>query len=318
MAVAVLLLSGCQSPPESIAQGQGCEPTASGSASEAIAASGQVFEVPRVRFARPLVPGRTERTVLKAGDGRIADDGALVTFAYTAYDGSSGDLIDTVGYETPHVQAVLDDSSMLVGLHNALLCSTEGSRVAAVIPPSDAFGAAGNEQYGIGAGDSIVFVIDVIAVAADRADGEPQAIMDSLPRVDVGATGEPVITIPSEAPPTAFSATVLKSGDGEVVTEGATVTVEYRGVVWASDRTFDSTWRRDDLVQLPTTSFVTGFGDALIGQAVGSQVMAIVPPSLGYGQGGNAQFGISGTDTLVFVIDILAVVQPPAAPAPEE
>lgn len=318
MAVIALLLTGCQSPPQTVAEQHGCDPTTSGSASDGVTAGGKVFEVPRVRFAAPLDLGRTERTVLKAGNGRTAEDGALVTFAYTAYDGSSGDLIDTVGYETPHVQALLDESTMLAGLRNALLCSTEGSRVAAVIPPSDAFGEAGSEQYGIGAGDSIVVVIDVVAVAADRADGEPQEVMDSLPRADVGATGEPEITIPAHTPPSAYSATVLKRGDGEVVTEGSTVTVEYRGVVWASGRTFDSTWRRDDVVQLPTTSFVEGFGDALIGQPVGSQVMAIVPPSLGYGPGGNVEFGISSTDTLVFVIDILAVVQPPAATAPEE
>lgn len=37
----------------------------------------------------------------------------------------------------------------------------------------------------------------------------------------------------------------------------------------------------------------------------GSQVLLIVPPDKGYGTSGNASAGISGTDSLVFVVDIL-------------
>ena len=317
LAVAALLLTGCQSPPNDNPTGHGCEPTAPGQASDSVRVSGGEQSAPNARFGGLVAPGRTERTVLDAGHGRIADVGDLVTFAYAAYNGSSGDVIDTVGYGTPYSQATVDDTSMMVGLQKALLCSTPGSRLAVVIPPSEAFGDAGNEQFGIAADAAIVFVIDVVDVAADRADGKTQPVMDSLPEVKVGATGEPEITIPPKSPPTEFSATVLKKGAGEPVTEGGTVTVEYSGVDWSSGRTFDSSWRRHELVQLPTTSFVKGFGDALVGQSVGSQVLAIVPPALGYGPDGNPKFGISSTDTMVFVIDILAVVQPPAT-APQE
>jgi peptidylprolyl isomerase len=34
-------------------------------------------------------------------------------------------------------------------------------------------------------------------------------------------------------------------------------------------------------------------------------VLLVIPPALGYGSGGNPDAGISGTDTLVFVVDIL-------------
>jgi peptidylprolyl isomerase len=52
---------------------------------------------------------------------------------------------------------------------------------------------------------------------------------------------------------------------------------------------------------------VPGFAKALEGATVGSQVIAILPPSEGYGKAGNSSAGISGTDTLVFVIDILGI-----------
>ena len=48
-----------------------------------------------------------------------------------------------------------------------------------------------------------------------------------------------------------------------------------------------------------------GFEEGLTGQKVGSRVMLVIPPDKGYGAQGNSQAGISGTDTLVFVVDIL-------------
>jgi peptidylprolyl isomerase len=43
-----------------------------------------------------------------------------------------------------------------------------------------------------------------------------------------------------------------------------------------------------------------------VGQKVGSQVVAIIPPADGYGTTGSTDGTIKGTDTMVFVIDILA------------
>jgi peptidylprolyl isomerase len=36
--------------------------------------------------------------------------------------------------------------------------------------------------------------------------------------------------------------------------------------------------------------------------------MIVIPPSLGYGPSGQSSVGIKGTDTLVFVVDVLAAV----------
>ena len=50
-------------------------------------------------------------------------------------------------------------------------------------------------------------------------------------------------------------------------------------------------------------SVVPGFAEALKGQTVGSQVLAVIPPDLAYGDAG--QGPVPGGATLVFVIDIL-------------
>ena len=44
----------------------------------------------------------------------------------------------------------------------------------------------------------------------------------------------------------------------------------------------------------------------LVGAKVGSRMILAIPPADGYGKQGNPQAGIKGTDTLYFVVDILA------------
>ena len=50
---------------------------------------------------------------------------------------------------------------------------------------------------------------------------------------------------------------------------------------------------------------IAGWNQGLAGQRVGSRVLLVVPPRLGYGKAGNPP-AITGKDTLVFVVDILA------------
>ena len=52
---------------------------------------------------------------------------------------------------------------------------------------------------------------------------------------------------------------------------------------------------------------IKGWDQGLVGQKVGSRVMLVIPPDDGYGTSGNTSAGIKGSDTLVFVVDILDV-----------
>ncbi len=56
-------------------------------------------------------------------------------------------------------------------------------------------------------------------------------------------------------------------------------------------------------VPIGTQQVITGWDTGLVGQTVGSQVLLVVPPDQGYGASGTT--GIKGTDTIVFVVDIL-------------
>jgi peptidylprolyl isomerase len=83
--------------------------------------------------------------------------------------------------------------------------------------------------------------------------------------------------------------------------------VQYVGVIWPGGREFDSSWRRGEAATITVGrgQVVRGLDRGLLGQTVGSRVLLVVPPDDGYGAAGSASFGVQGTDTLVFVVDIL-------------
>ena len=58
-------------------------------------------------------------------------------------------------------------------------------------------------------------------------------------------------------------------------------------------------------VAIGTGAVIAGWDEGLVGQTVGSQILLVVPPDKGYGTTGSSDGGIKGTDTLVFVVDIL-------------
>jgi len=56
---------------------------------------------------------------------------------------------------------------------------------------------------------------------------------------------------------------------------------------------------------IPAAGGLTGLTTALSGATMGSRVVAVLPPKYGYGPSGQSQLRISGTDTTVWVIDLL-------------
>ena len=84
---------------------------------------------------------------------------------------------------------------------------------------------------------------------------------------------------------------------------------QYVGVIAASGKEFDSSWSRSQPAsfQIGAGAVIPGWDEGLVGQTEGSRVLMVIPPAKGYGAAGNAGAGISGTDTLIFVVDVLAV-----------
>ena len=97
------------------------------------------------------------------------------------------------------------------------------------------------------------------------------------------------------------------AGDGPAAEAGGTVETNYHLVTWSDGEVLDSSFERGEtfpLENLGQAPVIDGWNQGLIGIEEGARRLLVVPPDLGYGQGGN---GIKPDETLVFVIDAVSV-----------
>jgi len=264
-------------------------------------------------------PDKLETKVLVPGSGQALAKGELAVINYTVYNWSQkqdlGNTYASANQPVAEPQSVqIGSTSSLSAWSSALTGAKVGSRIEVVAPPADAFGSQGNSQAGVGPNDVLVFVLDV--VAGDAADSDITGAMGtqtdaSLPTVggNPGA-GDPTVKIPSGVkPPSGLVAKVLVQGHGQTVAKGQTLLMQYTGVDWNTGKTFDSSFSRKTAftTAIGEGAVIPGWDQGLVGKHIGDRVLLVIPPSLGYGpQGGQPSAGIGASDTLVFVVDIVA------------
>jgi peptidylprolyl isomerase len=284
------------------------ECAASGAESDAVGVTGDFGSLPTVDFDAPLEPAATQVSLVSEGSGDEVPYPSVVSVDYSFYNGTTGEVIESTNF-TPGEEAVfvLEQNQLLPGLLKTIECANVGSRVVGVVTSDDGFGTDGLDQYGISGGDSLVFVVDVVA-ASSRADGEAQDPVDGMPTVALADDGAPTITIPDglETPATSQSA-VLQQGSGAEVQATDTVYIQYQGVDAETGEVFDQSWGKAPYAG-SASGFISGFTNALVGQKVGSQFIVVIPPAEGYGEPSDANTHELAGKTLVFVVDVLATV----------
>lgn len=257
--------------------------------------TGDFGSSPEITFDTAFVGDTEEHLVLIPGTGAEIKAGQRVTVDYRAVNGNDGKEMDST-YGTAQQKIILDDKSLLKPVYDAIVGQRVGVRVLASADVSDRLGAWA------------LFVFDVVAAVdvPTSASGTPVTPDPSLPVVTV-KDGVPTISTPTGTAPASLVAQVLIKGTGPVITAGQTVLMQYTGMIWATGKVFDSSWA-SGAVEFPvgTGQVIPGFDEGLVGQTVGSRVLLVIPPAKGYGSDGNSQAGIAGTDTLVFVVDLLA------------
>jgi peptidylprolyl isomerase len=120
---------------------------------------------------------------------------------------------------------------------------------------------------------------------------------------------KPDVQIPTDqAPPTELVTEDLVEGTGEQAVAGKDVEVHYVGVAWSTGRQFDASWDRRSPFRFPLGAgrVIRGWDEGVAGMKVGGRRKLVIPPHLGYGKAG-AGGVIAGDETLVFVVDLLAV-----------
>ncbi|MEN9872804.1 MAG: hypothetical protein RL450_739 [Actinomycetota bacterium] len=311
--VPALLLSGCaatESAPLTgyalLSQGMeaSCEAFSGGDAIEQVSVEGEFGTEPTIDFPTPLVGSGIETKVFIEGEGGALVGSQRVALHFTGFNASTGEQFQgsEFGTEDYIIQDLIADSKP--DFCKALTGVKVGSRVGVLLDATNAHDGAGVESLGIGAEDAILFVFDVVDAYLPKANGDAKAPEAGLPAVILAPSGQPGIQLPATDAPGEFKRSVLVEGKGEEIAIGDTVVVHYSGWTWDGTQ-FDSSWERGAPAsfQVNSEGLIEGFVQALEGVKVGSQVVAVIPPELGYGD--NAQGAIPAGSTLVFVVDVL-------------
>lgn len=269
LTLVLALLAGCREEPPPP------DPT------DGVAVAGDVGRRPVITLDTPLQVQDIVTEELITGEGVELADGDAVMLAYIALDAITGEVVeDSYGSEPRILQLTEDEAGPL---YDELVGRTEGSRLLRLEPGS------------MTVPDPVVIVYDILPT---QAVGTELEVPSQLPQVTVADDGTPTIALPEDVdPPNSLTIAQLIRGEGPQVQSGESVTVRYVQLAWSSGEVLESTWGPDSLpVTIPLVDRIPGLQDGLVDAAVGSRVLLVVPPAQA-----------DGTDTMVFVVDVLAV-----------
>ena len=307
--LAALALVGCGS--------SGSSTTSASNPNASVKVTGAFGKAPQVKIPKEAASGKLAVSTPIKGTGPALATGqdVLANVAIYIWNGKTSKLLQSTYASVPQV---LPSNVGLTGLAQAVKGQTMGSRVLAVLPPKFGYGTTGNSQLGVTGTDTTVWVLDLIQSFSPTASATGKQVSTgggTLPTVKASAAGvAPTITIPKNAPSSKLVAKTLVQGTGPKLTANQTVVAQYVAVNYRTKKVFNTTWPSTTSPGAPfsfalaTTDVVPGFVKGLTGVPVGSRVMLVIPPADGYGKAGQPSVGIKGTDTLVFVVDILAEV----------
>lgn len=232
------------------------------------------------------------------GTGDAVADGNLVKLDVLEVSGADGSARGNTWDNGSPIVTTVNASSFFPELYQQVVTAHIGTRILLAAPTTDSTGAT-------------ITVVDLLEVTSTqavpaRAEGTAVTPPAGLPTVALDGTGKPSLTPATGTAPTSLVVQPLIQGTGPAVASGQTVVVTYTGWLWNGTQ-FDSSWDAGTtfpVQNIGQAQVIDGWNQGLVGQKVGSQVLMVVPPTLGYGATANGS--IPANSTLVFVVDILA------------
>ena len=298
LAASLLLLAACSdggsddSASPSTSPSATAEATASAedvAALEAVTLTGDAGQEPVFDFEQPFTVSAPVARVVTPGTGDTVAEGDLVTVNIAAVSGEDGSTLGgTYGAEPQQYLATSDN--LPPALLEQLVGQQAGARVLFANPADDV---------------TSLLAVEVVSTEAVPTRAEGTAVTplpEGLPTVTLDADGAPSLTTVDGEPPAELVVQPLIQGAGAPVEAGQTLTVQYSGWLW-DGTSFDSSWDRGSATTFPLSNVIQGWQQGLVGQTVGSQVLLIIPPDLGYGD--QESGSIPAGSTLIFVVDIL-------------
>ncbi len=256
-------------------------------------------KAPGVEFTKPLEVAEPTIKVVSEGSGETVKADQIANISILALNGTDGSTLEDTFPNDPEpleLNEELKTGSPVI--YNAFVGAKVGSSLALAVPGQAA--TAGAEAQ-----PTQLLVIKVLSAsdvtpALEKPEGETVTPPAGLPTV-TEKDGVPEISVEGVAAPAALVSQDLIKGNGAVVKESDTLTVNYVGVTLAGGTKFDSSFDRGEPASFPLTGVIKGWTQGLAGKTVGSRVLLVIPKDLAYGDAGQGE----AKGDLVFVVDIL-------------
>lgn len=270
-----------------------------------ISAKGKPGSKPEISFDTPLKVENQSHQVIQKGDGDVIQDGDRVCTRSVAIDSKTGKEINsTWDEEKPECSIVIDKTS-IPAYYDVFRGQKINTTIAIGIDDQQEGGQSGSSKDS--QGSSYIMALTFVSKTKDlkRAEGEKvKDVPADLPKISLSNTGKPSLDLNNYKPTNTLVSQTLIKGKGAKVGEHQTISANYTGWIASDGKQFDSSWDRGQAADFSLDQVVKGWQQGLAGQTVGSQVLVIVPPDLGYGD--QEKSGIPANSTLIFVVDILA------------
>lgn len=277
------------------------EPVPVSNSIDTITAAGEWGSAPEVTVPAPFAIDETRTRTLIEGnaDAPAAAADSTVEVHYVGINGRTGEKFDSSWDRGAPSPFGLDQ--VVAGFTKGLTGAKAGQRILIVMPGTDGYDAQGGNPPAIEVGDTLIFVADVIAVSTQEPVGATET--PELPVTLGEADGKPTVTIPtSSAPPTALVAAPVIRGVQPAVEAGDTVVVRYRAWSWKTGEIVEDKF--DQPVSGNIDETIEAWKQGIVGQPIGSRVVLVAPPSVGY-EKASQNPPIEAGDTVVYVVDIL-------------
>jgi peptidylprolyl isomerase len=160
---------------------------------------------------------------------------------------------------------------------------------------------------------TLVKIFAVLAVAAIvfasittlGGDDTVSGSAAGLPAVTANAGEAPTITPPTGDAPATLQTQDIIVGTGTEVLPTSTLTVHYTLMTWSNGSLVESSWSGGQPATFPLSGVIVGWQEGLPGAKVGGRRLLVIPADKGYGPNGSGPIGPN--ETLIFVVDIIAV-----------
>ena len=298
LAASLVLLAACSGGSEDADPTPSASSSAAATASaadvaalEAVTVTGEPGAEPTLEFDQPFTVSADVARIAVPGEGDTVEQGHQVMLNIAAVSGADGSAQGGTYGAEPQAY-VMEQGNVPDALFEVLVGAQVGARALYASPAAD---------------DTILMAVEIMSTEAIPTRAEGTAVTDlpaGLPTVTLAEDGAPSIETVEGDPPAELVVQPLIQGAGAAVEAGQTLTVQYSGWLW-DGTPFDSSWERGSASSFQLSGVIPGWQQGLAGQTVGSQVLLVIPPDLGYGEEGQGD-SIPGGSTLIFVVDILS------------